>query len=347
MTNYKLQISFFTVLITGALILSFFILKPYLVALFIAIILRIVFDPFHGRILSLVKGRESLAALLSVIGVFIFIVIPFVLLGFFLFDDLKDLYVRIIAGNFDADFINRLTSPISSFLQNYFPGFSFDVISYLKQGLSQLIVNLGSIFSGLVQLTFDFVIMIMALFYLFRDGSRFRERIISLSPLSDNYDENILTKLAKSISSVMKGSLFVSCIQGVLAAIGFFIFAVPNPILWGAVAAIAALVPTFGTALVIVPAIVFLYWSGLGASALGLIIWSAVVVGMVDNLIAPYLIARGSQIHSFIILLGVIGGLWFFGPIGFVAGPVVVTLLLQLLEMYPSIVGSKPISPAE
>ncbi|MFA6552799.1 MAG: AI-2E family transporter, partial [Candidatus Paceibacterota bacterium] len=107
---------------------------------------------------------------------------------------------------------------MSVFVQNFIPDFSFDAVFYIKQGLGLILSNVGSIFSSIVSFTFDFIIMIMALFYLFLDGSRFRQRIILLSPLSDNYDENILVRMANAISSVLRGSLFVSCIQGILAA---------------------------------------------------------------------------------------------------------------------------------
>jgi predicted PurR-regulated permease PerM len=341
MTHYKLQVGFFTTLLVISLILSFFLLKPYFVALFIAVILRIVFDSFHNSALRFSGNRENVAAILSLLGVVILFIIPLALIGFFIFDDVRNLYVKIIAGDFDVNFIQHLTAPIQTFLHDLGLGFSFDVVFYIKQGLSLVLSNLGSIFSGIVSFTFEFVLMILALFYLFRDGDRFKKYIVVLSPLSDKYDENILNKLAKAISSVLKGSLFVSCIQGVLAAIGFTIFGVPNAIILGAITAVSALVPTFGTAIVIVPAIMYLFWGGMLSATVGLIIWSIVVVGLVDNLLAPHLLARGIHIHPFIILIGVLGGLWFFGPIGFLAGPVVVTLLLTLLEMYPAIISSK------
>ena len=341
MANYKLQISFFTALLVGTMFLSFFILKPYLVALFIALILRIVFDSLHTRALNFCARRENLAALLSVGAVVILFIIPLALVGFFVFDDVRALYVKMISGEFDTNFIEQLLAPVNTFIQGIIPGFSFDVISYIKQGLGVLLSNVGSIFSGIVSFSFEFVLMILALFYLFRDGNRFKKYIVVLSPLSDSYDENILAKLAKAISSVLKGSLFVSCVQGVLAAIGFSIFGVPNAIVLGSITAVSALVPTVGTALVILPAIVYLFWGGMTSSAIGLIVWSIIVVGLVDNLLGPHLMARGGTIHPFIILIGVLGGLLFFGPVGFLAGPVIVTLLLTLLEMYPSIVSGK------
>lgn len=344
MSNYKLQVGFFTLLISAVLFLSFQVLKPFFVVLFIAIILRIVFDSFHAKALRFTGGRENIAALISVIGVVIFIIIPFVFVGFFLFDDIRHLYVEIIAGNFDVHFIDRLTSPINVFFQGFVPSFSFDLLFYVRQGLSLALSHIGLIFSSIVNFLFNSFIMLLALFYIFRDGNRLRKYVIFLSPLSDRYDENILNKLSNAVSSVIKGSLLIACIQGILTAVGLFIFGVPNPVLWGAVAAISALIPPFGTAPVIVPSIIFLFWSGMTASAIGLIVWGTVMVGLIDNLLAPHLMTRGLKVHPFLVLLSVLSGLWFFGPIGFLAGPVLITLLITLFEMYPAIVAGEPIS---
>ena len=74
------------------------------------------------------------------------------------------------------------------------------------------------------------------------------------------------------------------------------------------------------------------------AAASGLIVWGIVMVGLIDNLLAPQIMTRKLKVHPFLILLSVLGGLWFFGPIGFLAGPVLMTLLITLLEIYPAIV---------
>ena len=92
--------------------------------------------------------------------------------------------------------------------------------------------------------------------------------------------------------------------------------------------------PGVGTTIVTVPAIVYLFVTGDMINAIGLTIWSTLIVGLVDNLIGPYLISRGNNMHPFIILISVLGGIALFGPIGFVIGPVVVTLFLVLLEIY-------------
>ena len=180
-------------------------------------------------------------------------------------------------------------------------------------------------------------VFLIALYCLFKDGDKLKENIISLSPLRDSHDETIFNKIIIAINSVIKGSLSVAIIQGILTSIGFAIFGVPNFILWGSIAAISALIPGIGTAMVILPAIFYLYFIGETFFAIGLLVWGIIAVGLVDNLLGPKLVGKGVKLHSFIILLSILGGIIFFGPLGFLLGPLVVTVLFVLSEVYFSI----------
>ena len=176
--------------------------------------------------------------------------------------------------------------------------------------------------------------MLFALFYLLRDGGKLKQGVIMISPLNDQYDEKIFSKLKQAIRSVVVGSLVVSFIQGLLTGIGFFVFGVPNPALWGSFAVVSALIPGIGTSLVLLPGVLYLFFMSTNLHALGLLIWGIVAVGLIDNYLGPTLVNRGVHIHPFLILLSVMGGLVFFGPIGFIAGPLIVALLFALLEIY-------------
>ena len=158
--------------------------------------------------------------------------------------------------------------------------------------------------------------------------------LIKASPLPDHEDQEILGRLARAIRSVATGTLFVALIQGTLVAIGLSVAGVDRAILLGALAAIGAMIPGVGTGLVMVPIVVILFLTGSIIPAVGLALWGVLIVGMVDNIIGPYLMSRGNNMHPFIILIAVLGGLSLFGPIGFLVGPVVVTLFLVLLEIY-------------
>lgn len=334
MHSRKVELGFFLVLAALAGLLTFFIFRPYLSALFLAVIFAIAFRPVYELFLRTFKGQKVVAALLSVLVLVIVIVVPLSFFGFFIFKDAQEFYLRIASGG-SGGALAVGTDFLQSWIGRFFPGFSIDLVEYLKQGLSILVANLGSIFGTLFTVVLQLFLMLLGVFYFLKDGSKFREQIIFLSPLSDNYDKTILGRLETSINSVVKGALSVAFIQGILSGIGFALFGVPSPMLWGALAAIAALIPGVGTSLVIFPAILYLFFFGNSVMALGLLAWGVLAVGLIDNILAPFLIERGLKVHPFLILLSVLGGLALFGPVGFIAGPVALALLFALLDIYP------------
>ena len=181
------------------------------------------------------------------------------------------------------------------------------------------------------------------MFFFFRDGLVIVGKLERLLPLKKAHQKHVFKRFDDVMFAVIYGNITIAIIQGALGGLGFFIFGLPNPMLWGSFAAIAALAPNLGTALVVLPAIIFLYWQGAAGSALGLLVWGVVIIGLVDNLLAPYLMKKGLKVHPFLVLLGVLGGFAFFGPLGFLVGPVLVALLMALLDMYPAIMGNAPV----
>ncbi len=170
--------------------------------------------------------------------------------------------------------------------------------------------------------------------YLFKDGSKMKKAIVIFSPLRDIHDEAIISKLALAVKSVIGGNVVVAIVQGILTAVGFMMFGVPNAGLWGSVAAIASLVPTVGTSLVVVPAVLYLFFSGNILFAVGLAIWGFTAVGLIDNYLGPKLASRGMKIHPLLVLLSVLGGIALFGPLGFILGPLILSLFGALTEIY-------------
>jgi predicted PurR-regulated permease PerM len=336
MNQHKSEFYFLSIFLLGISILLFFIFKPFLFALILAVVFATVFDPLHKKILKMTKESKGLTAFLTTGAVLIIIVVPLTFLGIQIFQEATGLYSS-LASN--GNTIN-LTNNISTYLQNL-TGFSpvpidtsFDFNQYLKQGLSWLIQHIGPVFANVIQVILGIFIFLIALYYLFKDGHKLKSTLITVSPLRDVHDEIIFNKLALSVNSVIKGSLVVALIQGTLTAIGFTIFGVPNTVLWGSAAAIAALIPGFGTMLVIFPAILYLYFSGAMLPAFGLLIWGAIAVGLIDNLLGPKLVERGIKIHPFLILLSILGGIGFFGPLGFLLGPLILSLFFTLIEIY-------------
>lgn len=341
----KTQHYFFLVLLVGVIILTICIFYPYLTALLLALVFSVMFRPLHRWVSRwLARGSESssLSSFATILIVALLVITPLIFLAQRIYVESEHLYFSLTEEDHRAEIItslNNLSAVLSEKTFRVLPAYNFDsfnVTTYIQNFLEWSFANLDTIFSSATKLAFQLFIMLFALFYLLRDGPKLKRNMIAVSPLADSYDEKIFAKLRQAIRSVVAGSLVVSTIQGILTGIGFYIFGVPNPALWGSFAVVAALIPGVGTSLVLVPGIIYLFFASTGLHAFGLLAWGIVAVGLIDNYLGPQLINRGVQIHPFIILLSVIGGLAFFGPIGFIAGPLIVALLFALLEIYKS-----------
>lgn len=333
MKNY-FQIYFFAVLLLGMILLAFFIFLPFLISLAMAATLTVVCYPFYERILRWTGNRRGIAALLTVKTAVLAFLLPLVILGLLVFREAGALADQIRNG--DGAGLARLQDVIQEYGSRFLPGYSLNINmnEYLRRAANWLAQNLGAIFSGIAQVSINIFVGLVAFYYLLKDGKELTRTLVMLSPLPDGYDYEILSKLEGAVSSVVKGSLVVALIQGALAGIGMAIFNMPNPALLGSFTAIAALIPGVGTALVLVPAIAFLLLTGAIGSGVGLLIWGMVAVGLSDNFLRPLLMKRGMRIHPFLILLSVFGGLSFFGPTGFILGPLAMSLLFALIEIY-------------
>ncbi len=318
---------FLLLLIAVTAALAFFILKPFLYALILAAVFAVIFEKPHGQIRAAVGGREGIAAGISTVLILVLIVAPLILLGAQVFKEAMILYGA-AQGSGEG---NMALETMRQFAADKL---SFDVNEYIKLGLDWITSNLGVLLSGAVRFAVSGIVFVMALYYMLKDGRALKRAFVFFSPLSDSDDEAIAHTLYRAVNSVIVGRLATALLQGVMAMAGFFAFHVPNAVLWGSVAAVTALIPGIGTALVVVPAVAYLYLEGTSFAAAGLAVWGIGFVGLVDNIVGPKLLGRGIALHPFLILLSVIGGIAFFGPMGFVVGPLAVALLFALLDAY-------------
>lgn len=333
---------FFTVLI-GVMILTAFIFLPYFSALLVAMVLGVLLRPLHEWLRKYISPKEetsSIAALVSVVVILVAILTPLFFLGIRISSEAQDMYENLTSEGNKPQLFMILNNSINELSVKFFGSEfiesvgEFDITTHLKGLLRWGFTNIDSLFSKAAGFVLGAVVLLFALYFILRDGKSLKRQLVNLSPLPDRQDEQIFSKLNSAVHSVVWGSLAVGLIQGVLTGIGFAIFGVPSPALWGSVAVVAALVPGIGTALVLIPGVIYLFATGSAAMAIGLLIWGAIAVGLIDNFLGPLLINRGVKIHQFLILLSVLGGLSFFGPIGFIAGPLVLSLLFALLEIY-------------
>lgn len=332
MTQKKLQLPFFIGLLLVVIVLAFFIFKPFIATLAVAGMFAVIIHPFHVRFTKILKGYDGIAALLSVLFVAVVVLVPLTFIGTQVFMETRDLYFSLTSHG--ENYFGLIDSFITQPVRAYLPDFHLDLGSYLQQALGWIVGNLGILFSGTIQTILHLFLGFIALYYFLKDGKRFTKAIIELSPLSDNFDIAIMQRLMVAVNSVVKGSLLVALIQGLLSGFGFFIFGVPSPALWGTMAAIGALIPGVGTTIVLIPAVLYLYFTGNTAQAIGLLIWGSTAVGLIDNLIGPHLVGKGANIHPLFVLFSVLGGIALFGPLGFFLGPLVLSLLYALVDIY-------------
>ncbi|HRY52701.1 MAG TPA: AI-2E family transporter [Candidatus Portnoybacteria bacterium] len=336
MDRDKIQLNFLLAFLVGASILMFFIFRPFFYALILALIFAVVCQPVYRRALKLFSGWPSIAALLTTVLIIVFILTPLVFLGIQVFKEAGQLYFSLAESSGREVILNVFRSAANK-IESLAPGtqiLSVDFDQYIKQVATWLVQHLGSIFSNFTNFLVNSFLFLLAFYYLLKNGDGLKKIILRISPLSSDENETILNKLELAVNSVVRGNLVIALIQGTLTAIGLTIFGVPNAVLWGMIAAITALIPGVGTSLVIIPSIAYLFLAGQTIAAAGLVVWGVLAVGLIDNFLGPKIVGRGMKLHPLLVILSVLGGIVFFGPMGFILGPLALSLFCALFDIY-------------
>jgi predicted PurR-regulated permease PerM len=317
--------------VVGYLVWELF--SPFVGSLALAAIVVTICRPLYRKILKHTpRKQETIAALFTTLLVVFIVFVPVFILGTLIFREAVSIYTLFSSGAQATLTLSLQT--IDQFIAKIIPGFSLDIIAYAQQAAAFVASHITTIFAGTASTIFFLFISLIATFYFFRDGREFTRMLIEISPLPDDQDEIILSRLERSVRSVVLGTVLVALIQGILTAIGLSLFGFDRAILWGSIASFGALIPGIGTSIVFIPAIGYLLLTGAYAKLIGVAIWAMLAVGLIDNFLGPYLISRGGTLHPFFILLAVLGGISFFGPIGFILGPVILSLFKVLIELY-------------
>ncbi len=340
MSESRLEGYFFTTLFIGVILLVCVLLYPFLGALALAVVLATLAIPLHDYLVQVVK-RESLAAVLVVSAITLAVLLPALGLSVLLVEEVRG--ISHDAAMWDTGTMPTLVRAVEGKIATVFPSFRVPDPSALLKHLTENVgAYLAPILAGTADIALKLVVAIIALYYFLRDGHRFVGILLKLSPLRDEEDQLILRRLRAVTVSLVRGTLVIACIQGALIGIGFLLFNIPNPILWGSVAAVGALIPSVGTGLVAVPALLYLAFLGKYGALVGFAAWSFLFVGLIDNVLRPKLIGSGASIHPLGILLSVLGGIAVFGVSGFLLGPLAFGLMVALFDIYSLKVAALP-----
>jgi len=316
-----------------AIVFGVLLMWPFVVVIILSAALAVVFYPLHSWFLRKIsRGNGWVAALLTIIVFLILVCGPLVLIGKSVFQQAQSIYLSLSEQTTSNYVIDRFNDTIN----RYFPWSNFQIEDRALGIASAVTARLGDIVSFVLSTIFSLLLVILAMFYFLKDGPRWRASIARNSPLSDESTHKILEKLSHAVTGVIKGYLLIAIIQGILLGFGLWFFGVPNPALWGLLAGIASLIPTVGTSLVSIPAIIFLFSTGDTGAAIGLTVWATFLVGMIDNLLSPIIVGRKIDIHPMFILFAVLGGIALMGPAGILIGPLVVSFIYALTSVYSS-----------
>ena len=321
---------FFFGLLLATLIFTFFVFRPFWITIILGVCFSIVLYPIYDWFTQR-KLPSWFSSLLTVILFVIILCGPLLGIGVLVLNQSQDVYRTVVEDGGVRPFMDSVGNTVNKFLP---PGVNFDINEKASSFVSYLSNNIAKIFSATVSAFFSFILMLLIMFYFLKDGARWRRAVVVLSPLADKDDEKIIRRLSLAVNGVIKGSLFIALIQGLMMGIGLWIFGIPNPALWGVVAAVCAMIPSIGTALVSVPAIIYLFNSGDTVSAIGLLAWATIAVGLIDNFLSPYIVGSKINIPPLLILFSVLGGIAFLGPVGILIGPLSVSLLYTLISIY-------------
>lgn len=323
--------AFFLALLLGVLLMAFRLFQPHLITLAVAATFAVMLNPVNRWFRTRFKGKRTPAAMLTVLLTILMILLPLGLLIAQIARQAAELYGNLMENtSFPMRDVMGLAETT---IERWIP-MQINLSAYIGTGASWLAQHLGTMLTGTIDTVVKLFLGIVAYYYMLKDGDTFMAKLVELSPLADRQDDKILARLGQSINSVVKGSLIIALVQGMVSGIGFGIFGVPFAVLLGAVAGVAAFIPSLGPSLVLFPSAGYLYLTGHPLPALGLVIWAVAAVGSIDNFLYPMLVGRRAQIHPFFVLFSVIGGIALFGMAGLVIGPLVISLLLALLDIY-------------
>ena len=314
------------------------VLRPFVSSLMWAVVLSFSAWPVYRRLLKLLRGRRTLAALLMTLAAALILLAPFVVVGFTLADNVKDLTAAtrkwMQAGLSDAPaWVSKLpmVGPQVAAKWQSLAGDSKQLLPELQRFMEPASAWLLSgglkLGGGLVELAMSILIA----FFLYRDGGGVAERLKSgVDRIAGERGQRLLELAGSTVRSVVYGILGTALVQGLMAGIGFLIAGVPGAALLALLTFFLSVVP-MGPPLIWIPATIWLLHQGSTGWGIFMIVWG-LAVSSVDNVIKPWLISQGSDMPFILILFGVLGGALAFGFIGVFLGPTLLAVSYRLVE---------------
>ena len=315
-------------LVIGIFILAFIVIRPIFFAIIYGLLFAYILSPIY-RFARRKLGNENLAALIVCLGIFVLVTIIFgVILGT-MFNQIIDIYFA--AQKINLTKILEVMLPLSAEI-------SANLANSIEVSFSNLLTSyaskIGDIIFNLPNLMLQMLVVFLIVFYALRDGEKATKYLKGLSPMKRDVQAKFSQHFKDITNSVLVGQIVVGIIQGVVAGIGYYIFGVPNALLMTALTMIIGVVPIIGPWLVWIPIDIYLFTAERTGAGLGLFLYGLFLINWVDTIIRPMIVSRRTQINPAIIFIGMIGGLYVFGLLGLIIGPLILAYVILILELY-------------
>ncbi|MBN2354911.1 AI-2E family transporter [candidate division KSB1 bacterium] len=324
----------------GLMILFGMMIKMFFVPIILAGVFCSLFFPLYKGILRMMKGRDNLSAFIMVMLLLILLLIPVTLVVNVVAQQAVSLYnsveptIKQLFSATSEDWAVLTNHPLISKLH-------LDTIDWeqtIQEGLKTIASSAGKIINVTSKGTFLLftytIITLFTMFYFFRDGERIIGQIMSLLPMDDEYKTNLIDRFVSISRATVKGTLILGLIQGTLGGITLWIFGFNASAMWGMVMVVLSILPMLGSYLVLLPAAAFEIIMGRYLNGLGIALISIIIISNIDNLLRPRLVGRDAGMHDLMVFFSTLGGIYLFGIMGFIVGPVIAALMITLLDIY-------------
>jgi predicted PurR-regulated permease PerM len=313
------------------------VIAPFLVPLVWAGILGTFFYPAHRRLKARLR-RPSLAALISTLAVASLLIAPMAWLGW-------TFVVQAIEGIRDlprAEIVEKVRDGLD-FVSARVPESFGDVEAHVREwaeaASERLLAVTAKLPANIAGFILDFIVLLLSLFYLFRDGPHLVRLLREISPFEGKRHDVMVKQTIDMISATIMSGFVVAFVQGALGGISFTLVGLGSPILWGVVMAVASFVPLLGAWMVWLPAAIGLLVTGEIGRGVALLALGGLLISSVDNILRPILIADRTQLNGLLVFISVLGGIGAFGLVGVVLGPLVVATAAGLITGYRETLG--------
>ena len=323
-----------------AFVLLAMIVKPFAGALFMAAVMAGAIYPWYSRLAGKLKGRRNLAAVVTTVGVLLIVVLPVTMISVTVAREVTDgiAYLRTTLRSEGVEGLVRdLPGPLQALARRALgelPADQGELTDLAQQQGGRAAAAVGGVLGATWRAIFQLIMMLIAFYFFLVDGPALVDWLADVLPLKRGQTVRLLREFRQVSVAVIVSSLATAGIQSVVALVGYLIASVPNPIFFAIVTFIIGLIPAVGAGAVVLTAAALLFLSGHSGWALFLVVWAVGPVGLIDNVVKPYLIRGGLAMHGAVVFFSLIGAVAYFGAVGLIAGPLIVSFFLAVLRMW-------------